>query len=52
MKEYKVVRPKIGPPNWREKFETTLNQYAREGWVLKHISPKWKSLILEREKNR
>ena len=37
MKEYKVVMPKLGLKNRITKYEDFLNQYAREGWVVKHI---------------
>ena len=52
MKEYKVIRPKLGMRNRVQNLESILNQYAREGWKLKHIDDHLYTLILEREKNR
>lgn len=52
MKEYKVVKPKLGLGNWNEKMEDLLNKYAREGWVLKHVGPNYSMVIIERDKNR
>ena len=39
MKEYKVVVPKLGWKNRMQNYENFLNQYAREGWIHKQISP-------------
>jgi len=52
MKEYKVINWKMGFTNNNQKLEDTLNQYAREGWVLKDIAENSSRLIFEREKNR
>ena len=52
MKEYKVILPKLGLRNRIQKYEDILNQYAREGWVVKHIVPNSAMVILERDKNR
>jgi len=52
MKEYKVITPKLGFSKRIEKLEEILNNYAREGWVLKHSDPNMIRFILEREKNR
>lgn len=52
MKEYKVVTLKLGLRNRIEKFEDLLNQYAREGWVLKEMPTNWNAIVLERNKNR
>ena len=52
MKEYKVELPKFGFRDRHQKFEDYLNQYAREGWVLKHVNINTGSVILERDKNR
>jgi hypothetical protein len=52
MKEYKVLNFKMGLTKNNEKLEDTLNQYAREGWVLKEVPVNWNSIILERDKNR
>lgn len=52
MKEYKVIVPKIGILNRIEKFETILNQHAREGWSVNHIGQGWSSVVFERDKNR
>ncbi|WP_438963472.1 DUF4177 domain-containing protein [Winogradskyella sp.] len=52
MKEYKVIHPKLGLKNRIQKYEDILNQYAREGWEVKHIVPNSAMVILERDKNR
>jgi len=52
MKEYKVIKPKLGFSKWHEKFEDLLNQYAREGWQVIDVAQDWSSVILERDKNR
>ncbi|WP_435263913.1 DUF4177 domain-containing protein [Tenacibaculum sp. nBUS_03] len=52
MKEYKVVNWKMGFSGNNQKLEDTLNQYAREGWVLKHVAENSVRIILERNKNR
>lgn len=52
MKEYKVVTPKLGLRNRIEKYEDLLNQYAREGWEVKHIGQNSPLIIFERDKNR
>ncbi|MBU2928506.1 DUF4177 domain-containing protein [Winogradskyella psychrotolerans] len=52
MKEYKVVQPKLGFRNRIQNFEDLLNQYAREGWVVKDIGVNWSSVVFERNKNR
>ncbi len=52
MKEYKVVMPKLGLRNRYQKLEDLLNQYAREGWTLKHIGESWTNIVFERDKNR
>jgi hypothetical protein len=52
LKEYKVVTLKLGFRNRIQKFEDVLNQYAREGWVVKSIAESWISVVLERDKNR
>ena len=52
MKEYKVVKPKLGLHNRYQKMEDLLNQYAREGWTVKHIAESWIHIVLERDKNR
>lgn len=38
MKEYKVIHLKLGFRNRFQNFEDLLNQYAREGWQVKHIN--------------
>jgi hypothetical protein len=50
MKEYKVIHPKLGLRNSIQKYEDLLNQYAREGWEVKHIVGTM--IVLERDKNR
>lgn len=52
MKEYKVVNWKMGLSNNNQKLEDTLNQYAREGWVLRDIGENTMRIVFEREKNR
>lgn len=52
MKEYKVVMPKLGFRNRIQKYEDLLNQYAREGWEVKHVPPNGMTIIFERDKNR
>ena len=52
VKEYKVVTLKLGFRNRIQKFEDLLNQFAREGWILKEIPQGWNSIVLERDKNR
>ncbi|WP_405605698.1 DUF4177 domain-containing protein [Polaribacter sp. Asnod1-A03] len=52
MKEYKVVNWKMGFSKNNQKLEDTLNQYAREGWVLKDIAENSSRLIFVRDKNR
>lgn len=52
MKEYKVITWKMGMSKNNERIEDTLNQYAREGWVMKHIGENSTRIILERDKNR
>ncbi|SEB75374.1 hypothetical protein SAMN04489761_1665 [Tenacibaculum sp. MAR_2009_124] len=52
MKEYKVIMPKLGLRNRYQKLEDLLNQYAREGWNLKHLGEGWTNIVLERDKNR
>jgi len=52
MKEYKVITLKLGFRNRIQKFEELLNQYAREGWILKEIPTNWNAIVLERDKNR
>ncbi|WP_179345977.1 DUF4177 domain-containing protein [Winogradskyella ursingii] len=52
MKEYKVEMPKLGLTNRHQKYEDFLNQYAREGWIVKHIVPNSSMVIFERDKNR
>ena len=52
MKEYKVVMPKLGFRNRNKNLEELLNQYAREGWILKEMPQNWNAIVLERNKNR
>jgi len=55
MKEYKVVKPKLGWRNTAEKFEELLNTYAKQGWIVKTVTPHEHLIafiILERDKNR
>jgi hypothetical protein len=55
MKEYKVIKPKLGWRNATEKFEDLLNTHAKQGWEVNtitfndhHIS----FVVFERNKNR
>lgn len=55
MKEYKVIKPKLGWSNHSQKLEDLLNQYAREGWQVKTIISNQHMIahiVLERDKNR
>lgn len=52
MKEYKIVTPKLGFKNRTQKYEDILNQYAREGWVVKTIFHNTGGILFERDKNR
>lgn len=52
MKEYKVVKPKVGLRNRLKNLEDTFNQYAREGWVVNHVGQNAYFILFERDKNR
>lgn len=52
MKEYKVVNWKMSLSKNNERLEETLNQYAREGWVVTHVAEHSSRIVLERDKNR
>jgi hypothetical protein len=52
MKEYKVVKWKMGFSRNEEKLEDTLNQYAKAGWTVKHIADSSTRIVFERDKNR
>lgn len=52
MKEYKIVRLKLGIINRSKNLEKILNQYAREGWRLVEIPHGWHIVVFERDKNR
>ena len=52
MKEYKVIQPKLGFRSRFQNFEDLLNQYAREGWIVKHVGQSLSSVVLEHDKNR
>jgi hypothetical protein len=52
MKEYKVVTWKMGLSKNNERLEDTLNQYAKMGWVVKHIAEQSARIVFERDKNR
>ncbi|UJH68032.1 DUF4177 domain-containing protein [Allomuricauda sp. SCSIO 65647] len=52
MKEYKVVKWKIGLTNNSERLEDTLNEYAKQGWRVVHIYENTASIVFERDKNR
>ncbi|WP_350287646.1 DUF4177 domain-containing protein [uncultured Croceitalea sp.] len=52
MKEYKVVSWQMGLTRNNERLEDTLNTYAKQGWIVKHIYENMTSIVLERDKNR
>lgn len=55
MKEYKVIKPKLGWKNTSEKLEELLNTYAKQGWCLHNVTTTQHGLlnvIFERDKNR
>lgn len=52
MKEYKVINWKPGFSNNNKRLEDTLNEYARNGWELKHIEKDSTRIVFERSKIR
>ncbi|GMN08472.1 hypothetical protein MTsPCn5_38620 [Croceitalea sp. MTPC5] len=52
MKEYKVVKWKMGLTGNTERLEDTLNEYAKQGWRAVHIYENATSIVFERDKNR
>lgn len=52
MKEYKVINWKMGISNNNQRLEDTLNQYAREGWIVRDIAENNMRIVFERDKNR
>lgn len=52
MKEYKVISWKMGLSNNNQRLEDTLNEFAKQGWVLKDIVESGLRIIFERDKNR
>jgi hypothetical protein len=52
MKEYKVITWKMGMTKNDIRLEETLNQHAREGWIVTHISEHSARIVFERDKNR
>jgi len=52
MKEYKVVTWKMGLSNNDKRLEDTLNEYARQGWVVKSVGDTGMRIVFERDKNR
>jgi hypothetical protein len=52
MKEYKVIKWKMGLTRNDERLEDTLNLHAKAGWEVKHIAEHSARIVLEREKNR
>jgi len=54
MKEYKVASPSLGFRNRGQKLEDFLNMHAREGWIVKEMTPAEGVylVIFERDKNR
>ena len=54
MKEYKVIKPKLGWRNTTDKLEELLNTYAKQGWIVKTITPHEHTIahiVFERDKN-
>jgi len=52
MKEYKVISWKGGLRNNNLKLEDTLNEYAKQGWIVKDVAENTTRIIFERDKNR
>ncbi|VAV86274.1 hypothetical protein MNBD_BACTEROID02-1899 [hydrothermal vent metagenome] len=56
MKEYKVIKPKLGWRNTSEKLQEFLNTHAKQGWCLHSLTTsqmgEYSNIIFEREKNR
>lgn len=52
MKEYKVVSWKMKLSGNNQYLEDTLNNYAKQGWVLKDVAENTMRIIFERDKNR
>ena len=52
MKEYKVIRWKMGFTSNDKRLEDTLNEHARNGWKLVHMEQNSARIVLERDKNR
>lgn len=52
MKEYKVVKWKMGLTQNDQRLENVLNQHAISGWVVRHISDNSARIVFERDKNR
>ncbi len=52
MKEYKVVKWKMGLTRNEERLEDTLNEHARSGWQVIHIGEQNTRIVFERDKNR
>lgn len=52
MKEYKVVKWRMGLTGNDKRLEDTLNDYARQGWRLAFIYENYTSKVFERDKNK
>lgn len=52
MKEYKVIKWKMGLSRNEERLEDTLNLHAKAGWQVKHIADNSPRIVFERDKNR
>jgi hypothetical protein len=52
MKEYKVVSWKMSLTNNNMRLEDTLNEYAKQGWQVRHIAENVARIVFERDKNR
>ncbi len=54
MKEYKLLKQKMGWSKNLEKFEKELNNYAKQGWrvINVFINHEIMTAVLEKDKNR
>lgn len=55
MKEYKIIQRKFSWTKGREKFETEINDHAKQGWRVINIysmTNGYVEALLEKDKNR
>ena len=52
MKEYKIIKWKMGFSNNIQRLEETLNEHARNGWRAIQVGEQTNRIIFERDKNR